>query len=56
MISFNDIVDKYNLKIKATANIKIQQVLSSLRLDNVGIYLKDGPFSSDIAIVSLHIF
>ena len=54
MITFNDFVKKFNLKNKATSIIKIQQVLSSLSLNDVGIYLRDGPFSSDIGIVSLH--
>ena len=54
MITFNDFVQKYNLKNKATSNIKIQQVLSSLSLSDVGIYLRDGPFESDIGIVNLH--
>ena len=54
MMTFNDFVKKYNLKNKATSNIKIQQVLSSLSLKDVGIYLRDGPFSSDIGIVNLH--
>ena len=54
MITFNDFVKKYNLKNKATSNIKIQKVLTSIGLDNVIIYLRDGPFSSDIGIVNLH--
>ena len=54
MISFNDFVHKHNLKNKATSNIKIQQVLSSLSLNDVGIYLRAGPFKSDIGIVNLH--
>ena len=54
MMTFNDFVHKYNLKNKATSNIKIQQVLCSIGLDNVGIYLRDGPFSSDLGIVNLH--
>ena len=54
MISFNDFIKKYNLKIKATSNKKIHKVLTSIGLDNVGIYLRDGPFSSDIGIVNLH--
>ena len=46
---------KYILKNKTTTNIKkIQQVLGSIGLDNVGIYLRDGPFSSEIGIVNLH--
>ena len=54
MITFNDFVKKFNLKNKATSNIKIQQVLNSIGLNNIGIYLRDGPFSSDIGIVNLH--
>ena len=51
---FNDFIKKYNLKNKATSNIKIQQVLSSIGLDNVGIYLRDGLFKTDVGIVNLH--
>ena len=54
MMAFNNFVHKHNLKSKATSNIKVQQVLSSLSLDDVGIYLGDGPFMSDIGIVNLH--
>ena len=41
-------------KNKATSNIKSYQVLCSIGLNNVGIYLRDGPFESDIRIVNLH--
>ena len=51
---FNDFVKKFDLKNKATSNIKIQKVLDSMRLNNVAIYLRDGSFSSDIGIVNLH--
>ena len=51
---FNDFIKKYKLKNKATSNIKIQKVLDSMRLNNVGIYLRDGSFSSDIGIVNLY--
>ena len=54
MIRFNDFVKKFDLKNKAASNIKIQKVLTSIGLDNVNIYLRDGPFSSDIGIVNLH--
>ena len=54
MMSFNEFFEKFNLKNKATSNIKIQQVLSSLSLNDVGIYLRDGPFESDKGIVNLH--
>ena len=42
------------MRNKATSNIKIQQLLNSIGLDNVNIYLRDGRFSSDIGIVNLH--
>ena len=54
MMTFNDFVKKFDLKNKATSNLKIQQVLSSLSLKDIGIYLRDGPFKSDIGIVNLH--
>ena len=54
MLTFNEFIKEYKLKNKTTSNIKIQQVLSSLSLDDVGIYLRDGSFSSDIGIVNLH--
>ena len=54
MITFNDFIKKYNLKNRATSNIKIQQVLSSLSLKDVGIYLRDGPFKTNIGVVNLH--
>ena len=54
MITFNDFVHKYNLKNKATSKKKENEVLSSLFLSDVGIYLRDGPFSSDIGIVISH--
>ena len=54
MMSFNEFIKKHNLRNKATSNIKIQQVLNSIGLNNIEIYLRDGPFSSDIGIVNLH--
>ena len=54
MITFNDIIEKHSLRNKATSNTKIQQVLSSLSLDDVGICLRDGPFLGDIGVVNLH--
>ena len=53
-MSFNDLIHKYKLKNNATSNIKTQQVPSSVGLDNVAIYLRDGPFSYDIGVVNLH--
>ena len=54
MMSFNDFFKKFDLKNKATSNIKIQQILSCLGLGDVGIYLRDGLFSTDVGIVNLH--
>ena len=54
MITFNEFNKKYKLKNKLTSNIKIQQVLSSLSLNDFGIYLRDGLFKSEIGIVNLH--
>ena len=34
--------------------MKIQQVVDSMRIKNVGIYVRDGPFSTDMGIVNLH--
>ena len=53
-MTFNDFIKKYKLKNRATSNIKIQQVLSSLCLNDVGIFLRDDPFETDIGVVSLH--
>ena len=54
MMTFNDFTHKYKLKNKATSNTKIQHIISSIGLDNVGIYLRDGSFSSNVGIVNLH--
>ena len=54
ILTVNEFIKKHNLRNKATSNIKIQQVLSSLSLNDIGIYLREGPFESDIAIVNLH--
>ena len=53
-MTFNDFIKKHNLKNKATSIIKIQNILSSLSLNDIGIYLRDGPFKSNIGIVNLH--
>ena len=52
-MSFKDFIHKYSLK-KATSNIKIYRNLSFLGLSDVGVYLRDRPFSSDTGIVNLH--
>ena len=42
-------------KIKQHQTKKTQNILPSLPLSDVKIYLRDGPFSSDIGIVNLHL-
>ena len=55
MMTFNDFIKKYNLKNKATSNIKIYEVIKNIGLDTkVEIYLRDGSFSTDIGTVNLH--
>ena len=49
-----NLLKKYKLKNIATSKIKIQQVLQSLSLNDVVIYLRDGPFESNIGIVTLN--
>ena len=52
---FNDFVREYDLKNKSTSNLKVYEVLKKIGLDSkVGIYLRDGPFESDMGIVNLH--
>ena len=53
-MSFNDFIHEYTLKREATSNKKSYQVLYSIGLDNVDLYLRDGVFSDDIGIVNLH--
>ena len=48
------LLKKCNLKNKATSNIKTEQVLSSLSLNDVRISLRDGRFLNDIGKVNLH--
>ena len=55
ILTFNDFIKKYDLKNKATSNIEIKQIFHSLNLNDVGIYLRDGPFLTDIGIVNLHL-
>ena len=54
MMTANDFVRKHKLKNKVTSNVEIDRVLSSLSLNDVGIYLRDGLFESDIGTVNLH--
>ena len=54
MFSFNEFILGFSVKSKATSKIKNQQILSSLYLNDVGIYLRDESFETDIGIVKLH--
>ena len=55
MITFNDFVHKHNLKNKTTSNIKIYELLKKIGLDSkVGIYMRDGIFSTNYGIVNLN--
>ena len=52
---FKDFLLKYNLKNKATSNIKIYEVLKKLNLSyKVGMYMRDDNLTTDIGIVNLH--
>ena len=55
-MSFNDFIHKCKLKNEATPNNKIQSILSSLASNDVRIYLRDGPFKTDLKIINLHPF
>ena len=48
------ILSKKTIGKKATSTVRIQQNFSSVTLSDVGIYLRDRPFSSDKGIVNLH--
>ena len=53
-MTFNDFIKKYNLRNKATSNIKVYEVLKNIGLDTkVKIYLTDGS-ETDIGIINLH--
>ena len=52
-MTFNNFFHKHNLKSIATSIIKIQQVFSSIGVNNVDIFLQDGPFTRDIGTFTL---
>ena len=54
IVSFFFFIQKYNLKIKGTLNIKFQRILCSIGLDSVDIYLGERQLSSKVAFVNLH--
>ena len=51
---FNKFIKEFRIKNKATSNIKIKQILSSLSFNGVGIYLGDRLFESDVGTVRLN--
>ena len=51
MMSFIDFITKYKLINKTTSNKKIQQILSSLNLNDIKICLRDGLF---LGLVIIH--
>ena len=53
-MSFNNSLHQHKLKNKETSKLKTQQVLLCSDLSDVGIYLRNRPFSSDIEIGNLH--
>ena len=55
MMLFNDFVHKKKIKNKTTSIVNLQQINSSLLLGDVGIYLKNGAFESDMGSVILHL-
>ena len=52
--SFNGFLHLYKVKNKATSNIKLQQIFSSIGLNNADMYLRGELFSTDVGIISLH--
>ena len=54
-MSVIDFFHNFDLKNKATSNIKVRNILSFLYLNEVGISLRDGFFEFDVGIVSLHL-
>ena len=51
-MSFIDYILECNSKKAAAWNIIIFQILSSIGLEDVDIYLTDGPIESDIAMIT----
>ena len=55
MMLFNDFIHKYNLKNKATSTIRFYQIISSIGIDNVDIFLRDRLFKPVLGIVNSHL-
>ena len=41
-------------KNKAPSIVELQEILSSLSLSDVGMYLRDVPFSNDLGMINFH--
>ena len=58
MLKFKEFIKEFNLKNKATSNIKIKKVLDKLGLKfpliECGIYMRDDNFRTTVGIVNLH--
>ena len=52
-MTFNDFVQKYDLKNKAKSKIKIYQILCSVGLNKVGLILRDAMFEFNKRVVKL---
>ena len=52
-MTFNDFLRKHKLKNTATSIVEINRVFLSLGLTEVGIYLRDRPFNTDIGMLNL---
>lgn len=52
-LSFKEFVDKYGLKDEATSNVKIKEILVTLKI-KCGIYMRDDKFTTKSGIVNLH--
>ena len=58
-LSFKEFVNKYGYKNEATSNVKIQQILNTLRFSGelhlpTKVYMRDDTFSIDSGIVNSH--
>ena len=55
MMTFNDFFHKYNLKIRATSNLKGYEVFKKIGLDKIlRFYLSDSIFSTNFGKFNLH--
>ena len=54
MMTFNGFNKKCRLKNKETSTEEIIRNLSSLTLNDIRIYLRDGPFKTEKGVVNLH--